>query len=777
MLSEYCKQIKIQASSAFQLIVDTHESGDRLKAVDSQLKISGTTLKSINKWVETIKELEHELHACEYDYYQIVADLLNDVKEQSLEFKSYYATSYVILIQEKVITIENQLKRQVQWSFREIGQLAASDPDINPSESSKLSDTVLDMQNLNQIYLLIDVLGYEFRIDLLERFAQLQLIPYEKWFKLNSKYCGLDSLDKRYNWLRNLIKNVDDKLGKAFPRKWNVGYYLFIEFSRRTKKHLSDFLKVNNTMNTNDLHTYVNNTLISLKSILSFEAEMKASFEVYSRGEMDDENRINFDTKESISEAFDPYLGPYVQLEREALDTLMNKLSDEESRIMYEPLSADGANSLSKGPFDSSRQMFEYIKNSLKRCTAFSIGLTYLSLSKEYRICLHNYAESLKFRCPSPTLAKAGKPPSYEISINQELYLCRIISSGEYCIDTIPSLEVKMKDTIKSIYSDEIDFQSQIDAYVDMINFTQSIIIAGIETKLEISIKELKKINWSNVSNVGDDSKYVKSMIAVMNDTIPRIRANISKNYFTNFVMKFVTFFLDLLLENIYSLKRINMTGAGQLLLDLNGIKTYLLTMPQTKFTATEEKDIIVISKAYKTIVNTKINKIEIVLKLVCAEDDRLQEMFQLLWPEGTQNDYDLIMSLKTRNILPIPVPAALDHVGDMVGKGADIIGIGNVGRGVKNGMGDMTHGITSGASKAFGGLKSSFGDFTGLLFDDAPAKPHHSTTTSKSHPQTTNSAANTNATLKKPTTSTTSQGQPSTKAPTGTTNQSVSKK
>jgi hypothetical protein len=61
--------------------------------------------------------------------------------------------------------------------------------------------------------------------------------------------------------------------------------------------------------------------------------------------------------------------------------------------------------------------MFEFIKQSLKRCTAFSTGMTYLSLSKEYRICLQNYADALKYRCPMPVAHKLrqGQPPVYEL--------------------------------------------------------------------------------------------------------------------------------------------------------------------------------------------------------------------------------------------------------------------------------------------------------------------------------------------------------------------------
>lgn len=52
-------------------------------------------------------------------------------------------------------------------------------------------------------------------------------------------------------------------------------------------------------------------------------------------------------------------------------------------------------------------------------------------------------------------------------------------------MDTIPPLETKMKEHIHPMYRDEIDFTAQMDAFVDTISHTLSIMIAG---KLMISI-------------------------------------------------------------------------------------------------------------------------------------------------------------------------------------------------------------------------------------------------------------------------------------------------
>jgi hypothetical protein len=450
-----------------------------------------------------------------------------------------------------------------------------------------------------------------------------------------------------------------------------------------------------------ELTTHVQTLLKALKSIVTFEAEMKTSFSIYSRG-LEDEIKIDF--TDSMTEAFDNFLGPYVQLEREELDKLMQKIMNDEDKGPLKPGEA----------FVSARKMFEFIKKSLKRCTGYSTGQTYLALSKEFRICLHNYAESLKFRCPSPEYTKPGKPLVYIVTPEIEEVLCRIVVTGEYCIDTVPQLEAMMKKHIQPSLADEINFSGQIDTLNDMVAFTLGILTQGIVQRIYPSFKTMREMNWTLVTGVGDESKYVKEAIAILNQAIPRIRASMSPSYFQSFCMKLVTATLDSLTNNIWKLKRIAQTGAGQLLLDLNGFKEYLLRMPNARLEV--GKDPIVISNPYKAFVNSRIQQIQVILKLVCTDDDKMEEMFGLLWPEGTKAEYDAVVALKGKaNIL--------DPVGDKLKVHAEKLGqtvVGQKAMGeIKSGLGDIKSGLKSG----LGGFKNAFGDiraaFTGDLFDN----------------------------------------------------------
>jgi hypothetical protein len=185
-------------------------TGDKatLQAVDGPLNAAGDTVKKMEALVESIKELENELKEAQYDYYRIVADLLTDVKEQMARFHEHAAVKQVMLIQDKIDAIETELQRQVQWSCREIGPLLSSDKNAGDPEAPAAADMLIDLQELSQIYLIVDVLGKPFRKDLLDRFAQLQLIPYEKMFKQGSKYNidGLEHVEKRFSWFKRLLQ-------------------------------------------------------------------------------------------------------------------------------------------------------------------------------------------------------------------------------------------------------------------------------------------------------------------------------------------------------------------------------------------------------------------------------------------------------------------------------------------------------------------------------------------------------------------------------------------
>jgi hypothetical protein len=90
-------------------------------------------------------------------------------------------------------------------------------------------------------------------------------------------------------------------------------------------------------------------------------------------------------------------------------------------------------------------------------------------------------------------------------------------------------------------------------------------------------------VNWSILEDVGDVGPYAKHMLKILTDGVGRIRLALSPAYFQNLCTKLAAVFLDEFLDNVWQLRRVSKTGGGQLLMDLHGIKEYLLKMPNVK--------------------------------------------------------------------------------------------------------------------------------------------------------------------------------------------------
>jgi hypothetical protein len=654
-------EIKSRAEQAEMILLEITNDPKKLEFSNAKIDGPAETFFELNKLIDSVKELEKELREGEYDYFQVIAELLEDVHTQMAKFKQYSAIPHVEQIYAKVEAIESELKRQIQWAFREIGSLTSSER-YDHEQSSDEDDAFwnVDISSITQAYLVVEVLGEKFRNDLLERFAQLQLISYDKLFQFGSKYGDLDHLEQRFAWFKHLLHLVDSKLRDLLPSKWQPAYHLFIEFARRTKKHLTVVL-TDLERTTIDVHDqeHVAVVLKALKSCVAFEAEIGASFaakEKFDFGDSSPKSR-SFEFPESLKDAFDPFLSGYVYMERAQLEQLMKEILQDEDILCQQhqqimmatktpPKLGENGLPAAGDPYDSSKKMFEFIKSSLKRCTQFSTGMAYLSLSKEFRVCLHQYAESLKFRCPTPSVAaRNGRPPVYNLDRFIEFTLCRIICTSEYCIDTIPALETMMQQRIKSEFTHEVDFAPQIDVFNDLISFTINVLCLGEVTRMENDFQNMKKIDWARYENVGDVGPYVKHIFKILNDCVPRIRLTMSSALFFNVCMNLSNICLDAFLATIYALKRVSKTGAAQLLLDLNGFKEYLEKMPNVKLPDGQEP--LTLSKSYTLAVNNKLKQIENLLKLVCTEDNMFDEMLLVLWPEATKDDIDRIQVLK----------------------------------------------------------------------------------------------------------------------------------
>lgn len=439
------------------------------------------------------------------------------------------------------------------------------------------------MKSLSDATLVVDALGTKVRRELLEEFVQMQLIPYDNLFGAGKEHNSLEDVERRWAWFKRLLKWVDQKFGHIFPPHWRLPLRMCLEFTERSKLHLVQLLSEMESSDSMDVHAL----LKALQSTLRYEKEMSERFNVkellrqkesqelaeqarakdrdmqqklkkdgklmyiptdHSLADIDDENESGFlglaynAITGGISGVFDKFLGSYVLLERQNLEDMLQRLSQEEDTAEGNAEGDSGfSGSKSKGSFGnvygSASSMFVFIKNSIKRCTALTTGQSFLSLSKEFKSSIQHYVEMMRNRCPPCS----GNPPVYRLATGGEISVCYLVNTAEYCAEVVPQLEQMIKNKMNPAFADKVNFETEVDAFMDLIAYCLRVLVSGVMDRLDTSFRTMQGISWGISGNVGEESQYLHLFNAVLMDTIPKIRDSLSKSYFNNFCTKLAT--------------------------------------------------------------------------------------------------------------------------------------------------------------------------------------------------------------------------------------------
>ncbi len=377
-----------------------------------------------------------------------------------------------------------------------------------------------------------------------------------------------------------------------------------------------------------------------------------------------------------IAGVFDKFLGCYVELERQNLEEMITKLHEEDDQVQQLP--SGGLSEYEMGMDDddvddddedveklestasktnacvygSSQNIFTFIKNSIKRCTVFSTRTTFVSLCQEIKHCLQQYVSLLKKRCPQEKDAPSYFPTdtsfqkTYQLPMDAEILICYLINTGEYCSDLVPQLEEMAKGKISPEFEDRIDFNSESDAFMDVVALALKILTTGLLERLRPAFTLMATTSWSNVNQVDQESAYVRQFLNVLNDAFPKVRFSLNNNYFQTLCTKVASKALEIYLDIINKQKLISELGSQQLLLDLYHMKPAIMNLHSL---GEEEKSNRKPPAMYEKMVTSRLHHIETMLKLINTpeEENILVERFRTLWPDGSREDLERILNLK----------------------------------------------------------------------------------------------------------------------------------
>ncbi|KAL3905715.1 MAG: hypothetical protein SGARI_004326, partial [Bacillariaceae sp.] len=380
---------------------------------------------------------------------------------------------------------------------------------------------------------------------------------------------ALEFVENRFVWFSKLLMGIQQMYPGVFPAYWNLEYHLAKNFLRRTKSHLLALLsgstKDPDASNATILLKALQKTIIFEKDVtgalqreygvIFFDPSAEDSKEKSTKanpmkppaakgstvttGEdasntgLEEDGRAPTDNVPVepllglASSAFDKHMRPYIALEEKNMDDqLVSSLEDR-------TVDTRGNHPV----FTTSTKLFVYIKGSITRCTNLTKGNTFFLLYNAFQDSLRKYSQVLSSKLPPPLPTKnmpLNMPPvpfarnplqqmtqvesqpvqtaSYRVPQGEEVTVCHVIGTCEYCAETVEALEDLIRDTIDDEFKEKVDMMGQQEAFHDITAKAIRILVSGLENRLDEQFEMMNSINWAMFVEVGEESDYVRYM-------------------------------------------------------------------------------------------------------------------------------------------------------------------------------------------------------------------------------------------------------------------------
>jgi hypothetical protein len=382
-----------------------------------------------------------------------------------------------------------------------------------------------------------------------------------------------------------------------------------------------------------------------------------------------------------MSSLFDKFLDPFVQSERRNVQELIQSLVAEDIRLITPDPPSDqqgpSNNTPTKGNhsaqqpastkeevvdliaytsacqrvFNSAEMIFQTIRSSLLRCASFSSGVPLLTLVHEYKVCFQIYAETLRSSlCPviPPSAPRVGRRRAFLLTLDEEVLACRAVITAERCASLIPQIQTEVSSKLLAQHASDAEMRAQSELFEDVTYHGVNVLVGSLLGKANESLVYMVATPWAKISVVGDCSPYIRMLHQMLTTRVPRLRKVLSWKCFDALCYRFSSDLLDHFLALIMGLKKIGVVGAEQLLLDTNELKPLLMKLHHTSLPLKSlERQTMQVPETFLEMVTKKARLIEVVLKLICSDDEHIESTFYLMWPEGQEGDLKSIKALK----------------------------------------------------------------------------------------------------------------------------------
>ncbi|KAG8625166.1 hypothetical protein KVT40_006917 [Elsinoe batatas] len=548
-----------QIESVQSRALSTEES---ITTMTSEIKRLDNTKRNLTHSMTTLKRLQMLTSAYEQlralkgsRQYKECAGLLAAVIQLMAHFKSYRSIGQIAELSKGVADLQRSLLEQVCEDF----EIAFAKGEVASKKGM-----------LGEACAVVDALGEYARLRVVNWYCNTQLREYRQVFRGSEEAGNLDNIARRYSWFGRLLKTYDAEHTGLFPQEWRVDEMLANAFCEGTREDYKGILQ--KSMRRNDgVMPDVGLLLSCLQETLEFENGLERRFE--GRG-----GRVSMDSlaegreregrkqgfTQAISEAFEPYLSIWVESQDRQLSMLVPK-------YRLQPIRNPDEEYHSQMVIPSSTELFNTYRVTLAQCAKLSTGSKLLELSKTFGKYLDQYCQQVLFFFLAERAGPSG--PSIED-------ICIILNTADYCYQTTGQLEDRIRSRIDEEFKEQVDLQSQADAFMGIASTSVRTFVRKVEVDCEPAWREMRNITWSKLPSVGDQSGFMTSLIQRMKDRSSEVLTHIQKpQYARAFTDNLVDAVITAYIANIVSCRPISESGAEQMLLDSYALKSGLLSL------------------------------------------------------------------------------------------------------------------------------------------------------------------------------------------------------
>ncbi|CAH8255185.1 unnamed protein product [Arabidopsis lyrata] len=660
-LSHKIQEIKSKAEQSEAMVQEICRD---IKKLDFAKKNITTTITALHRLTMLVSAVEQLQVMASKRQYKEAAAQLEAVNQLCNHFEAYRDVPKITELREKLNNIKQILKSHVFSDFSSLG-------------TGKETEETNLLQKLSDSCLVVDALEPSVREELVNNFCSRELTSYEQIFE-GAELAKLDKTERRYAWIKRRIR-TNEEIWKIFPASWHVPYRLCIQFCKQTRKQVESILvnmkekpvvailllalqrtvefekelekKFGGGVPTKDIEddieeigTWEDNSQNISKIRKKYEKKFAASQESEENGFQQEKTGnkdlsvtgAGFNFRGMISSCFEPHLTPYIELEEKTLMDDLEKIVQEETWDIE-----DGSQN---NVLSSSTQLFSNIKKSLKRCNTLSKNQTLFNLFKVFQRVLKAYATKLFGKLPKGgtgiVAAATGMDGQIKVSERDERVICYIVNSAEYCHKTSGELAENVSEIIDPHYADGVDMSEVQDEFSAVITKALVTLVLGFETKFDTEMAAMTRVPWSTLESVGDQSGYVNGINTILSGSIPILGKLLTPVYFQFFLDKLASSLGPRFYANIFRCKQLSETGAQQMLLDTQAVKSILLEIPSlARQTST--------AASYSKFVSREMSRAEALLKVILSPIDSVADTYRALFPEGTPMEFQRILELK----------------------------------------------------------------------------------------------------------------------------------